>query len=100
MSPNQEIPMKLKLPKKNGRYLLITSAFHMPRAVGIAHKQQLNVIPYPVDYRSNALALRQWDFNLFEHLQVLEPAWREWIGLTVYYWMGKTSQWLPRDVSE
>lgn len=92
--------MKLKLPKKDGRYLLITSAFHMPRSVGIARKQQLNVIPYPVDYRSNSKELRQWDFNLFEHLQILEPAWREWIGLTVYYWTGKTSEWLAQDISE
>jgi len=89
--------MKSKLPKLHGTYILVTSAFHMPRSVGIARKQHINVIPYPVDYRSNTVALRQWDFNLLEHLQVLEPAWREWIGLTVYYWTGKTSAWLPAE---
>ncbi len=83
------------LPVKEGHYLLITSAFHMPRAVGIARKLGLQVLPYPVDYRSNRPELRQWDFNFSEHLQVLEPAWREWIGLTAYYWTGKTDAWFP-----
>jgi len=83
------------LPDRQGTYLLVTSAFHMPRAIGIARQNMINVIAYPVDYRSNKPSLRQWDFNLFEHLEVLEPAWREWIGLTVYYGTGKTSEWLP-----
>jgi uncharacterized SAM-binding protein YcdF (DUF218 family) len=87
--------MKEILPKLDGKYLLVTSAFHMPRSVGIARQHAINVIPYPVDYRSNKANFRQLDFNLFEHLEVLEPAWREWIGLTVYYWTGKTSEWLP-----
>ncbi len=32
------------LPKSDGRYLLVTSAFHMPRSVGIARHQNINVI--------------------------------------------------------
>lgn len=87
------------LPKKDGRYLLITSSFHMPRSVGIARKHGIDVIPYPVDYRSHSVSLRQSDFSVFEHLKVLEPAWREWIGLTVYYWTGKTSSWFPASES-
>ncbi|MEA1989840.1 MAG: YdcF family protein [Pseudomonadota bacterium] len=84
------------LPKTQGNYLLVTSAFHMPRAVGIARIQGVNVIPYPVDYRTNADELRVFDFDLFDHLKALEPAWREWIGLTVYYLTGKTSSWFPK----
>jgi uncharacterized SAM-binding protein YcdF (DUF218 family) len=83
------------LPEKTGQYLLVTSAFHMPRAMGIARQQGLNMIAYPVDYRSNRPALHQWGFNLYEHLEVLEPAWREWVGLTVYYLTGKTNDWFP-----
>ncbi|MDG6774737.1 YdcF family protein [Thiomicrorhabdus sp. ZW0627] len=84
-----------KLPKPDGTYLLVTSAFHMPRSVGIARQLGINVIPYPVDYRSNSSDLRQWDFDLFDHLKALEPAVKEWIGLTVYYWTDKTSEWYP-----
>lgn len=92
--------MKRKLPKPNGTYLLVTSSFHMPRSVGVARKLHINVIPYPVDYRSNTAALRQWDFDMFEHVQILETAWHEWLGLTAYYWTGKTSEWLPQAISE
>jgi uncharacterized SAM-binding protein YcdF (DUF218 family) len=85
--------MKPLLPKNNGTYLLVTSAYHMPRSIAVARQQHIHVIAYPVDYRSNDLKHRQWDVDFFEHLEVLEPAWREWIGLTVYYWTGKTSEW-------
>ncbi len=83
------------LPDPNGQYLLVTSAYHMPRSIGIARKLGLNVIAYPVDYRSQRSDQRQFDFALFEHLQTLEPAIREWLGLTVYFLTGKTSQFLP-----
>lgn len=83
------------LPKEDGRYLLVTSAYHMPRAVGIARKQNLNVMPYPVDYRSSRDGYRQFDFDFFDHLKTLEPAWKEWVGLTVYFATGKTERWFP-----
>lgn len=89
------VMIKPLLPEAAGRYLLVTSAFHMPRAVGIARKQGINVIPYPVDYRSSKPAQRYWDFALFAHLGVLEVAWHEWLGLTAYFVTGKTSAWLP-----
>lgn len=89
------VMIKPMLPDSDGRYLLVTSAFHMPRAVGIARKQQVNVIPYPVDYRSSIPSQRYWDFDLFAHLQVLETGWHEWLGLTAYFVTGKTSAWLP-----
>lgn len=83
------------LPVAHGTYLLVTSAFHMPRSVGIARKFGIHVIPYPVDFRSNSDALRSWNFDLFDHLKTLEPGWKEWLGLTVYYWTGKTANWFP-----
>ena len=84
------------LPNAKGEYLLVTSAFHMSRSVGIARKNNIKVIAYPVDYRS----LHPWHRgkrpNYFDHLNALEPAVKEWIGLTVYYWTGKTSEWFPK----
>lgn len=88
--------LKPLLPKENGNYFLVTSAFHMPRAVGIAKKQNINVIPYPVDYRSNKPELRQWAVDYSNHIGALEIAWREWIGLSVYYLTGKTESWFPK----
>ncbi|MCX4187590.1 YdcF family protein [Methylophaga sp. OBS4] len=89
--------IKPVLPQADGRYLLVTSAFHMPRSVGVARQQQINVVPYPVDFRSNHPQYRYWDFDLFAHLQVLESAWHEWLGLSVYFLTGKTAEWLPAD---
>lgn len=37
----------------NGDFLLVTSAFHMPRSVGCFEKAGLNVDAYPVDFYSN-----------------------------------------------
>lgn len=87
--------LKTVIPKRNGQYLLVTSAYHMPRSVGIAEKQGISVVPYPVDYRSQTGESRQMDFALFEQFEKLEPAWREWVGLTAYFITGKTSQWFP-----
>jgi uncharacterized SAM-binding protein YcdF (DUF218 family) len=91
--------IKPLLPKttddKLGSYLLVTSAFHMPRSVGIARKQGINVIPYPVDYRSLQAEQRVWGLDFYDHLQVLEPAWKEWIGLVIYYLTDKTSSLFP-----
>lgn len=78
-----------------GNWLLVTSAFHMPRSVGIFTKQGWNIIPYPVDYRSmtdNGLRL---DPNLSAHLGDIQTGLREWIGLAVYHYTGKTDHFFP-----
>ncbi len=85
------------LPKQDGTYLLVTSAFHMPRSVGIARQQGINVIAYPVDYRSSTEQYRFIEFKFLKHIDVLEIAWKEWIGLTVYYFTNKTNEWLPEQ---
>lgn len=87
------------LPQAGGQYLLVTSAFHMPRTIGITRHLGLEVIAYPVDYRSQRAGQRQLDFALFDHLQTLEPAIREWLGLTAYYLTGKTRQFLPGQMT-
>lgn len=87
--------VKPLLPKPDGHYLLVTSAFHMARSVGIARKLGVKVVPFPVDYRAKTSEYRNMDFDYFDHLKSLEPACREWLGLTVYYLTGKTSAWFP-----
>jgi uncharacterized SAM-binding protein YcdF (DUF218 family) len=91
--------IKPMLPDPAGRYLLVTSAFHMPRSVGVARQQGINVIPYPVDYRSARPAQRYWDFDLFSHLSVLQIGWHEWIGLSAYFATGKSAAWFPEPTS-
>lgn len=89
------INLKALLPNSEGNYMLVTSAFHMPRSVGIARKLGIDVVAYPVDYRSNSEELRGFKVDYFDHINALETGWREWIGLTVYYITEKTSAWFP-----
>ena len=46
-------------PKPDQSWLLVTSAYHMPRAMGLFRKAGFNVIAYPVDYRTFGDATRR-----------------------------------------
>ena len=48
---NAEFSKELAAPKNGERWLLVTSAFHMPRSIGIFRKVGFAVEPYPVDWR-------------------------------------------------
>lgn len=80
-------------PKPGERWLLVTTAWHMPRAVGCFRAAGFPVEAWPVDYRlgpgvkiedSYITGLRQLDFVV-----------REYIGLVAYYMTGKTTALLP-----
>ncbi|WP_052657641.1 YdcF family protein [Thalassospira sp. HJ] len=75
-------------------WVLITSAQHMPRAAGAFRQAGWNVIPYPVDrFTSDELHLAS--LNVSEAIYNLGRALREWVGLTAYYWTGRTDAWFP-----
>ncbi|BDW96056.1 hypothetical protein MACH10_17410 [Thalassospira tepidiphila] len=75
-------------------WLLITSAQHMPRAVGVFRQAGWNVIPYPVD-RSTSNDIHLASLNVSDGIKSLGRALREWVGLTAYYWTGRTDAWFP-----
>jgi uncharacterized SAM-binding protein YcdF (DUF218 family) len=80
-------------PKPGETWVLVTSAMHMPRAVGCFREVGWNVLPYPVDYRTEAHPLP--DFKLAEHLDLLDLAAKEWVGLVAYRLLGRTDALLP-----
>jgi uncharacterized SAM-binding protein YcdF (DUF218 family) len=92
---NALLTRKMVLPRPGEKWVLITSAAHMPRSVGIFTKIGWKVIPYPVDHDTNPETLFQigWDFT--HHLYVLENGLREWTGLLAYYLTGKTACLFP-----
>ena len=49
---NARFSRELAQPKPGERWLLVTSAYHMPRAVGIFRKAGFPVEAYPVDWRT------------------------------------------------
>ena len=75
-------------------WVLITSAQHMPRAVGAFRQAGWNIIPYPVDrFTSDDIHLAS--LNVSGGIKSLGRALREWVGLTAYYWTGRTDAWFP-----
>ncbi|KKB80254.1 hypothetical protein VW35_07540 [Devosia soli] len=78
------------------RLILVTSAFHMPRSVGIFRKAGIEVIPWPTDYRTPGPDNFGVDLaNPVQNLLVSTVGIKEWIGLLIYYWTGKTTELLP-----
>jgi len=83
-------------PKPGERWLLVTSAWHMPRAIGVFRRAGFPVEPWPVDYRTASLwdALRPFEAPA-DGLKRLDTALREWVGLAVYRASGRTSALFP-----
>ena len=77
-------------------WLLVTSAFHMPRSVGLFRRAGFDVTPWPADYRTAGTerpGLAQ--DNVADSLQNLSLAMREWAGLIAYRLAGRIDSILP-----
>ena len=72
----------------SGPWLLVTSAFHMPRAIEIFADHNIDVVPYPTDFRSNN-SNHGFHWNLTEGASKLKILVHEWVGLFVYRTMQK-----------
>lgn len=76
--------------------LLITSAFHMPRSVGLFRKQGLSVQPWPADYRTSGSVALTLDFTQPTlNAQQTATAVREWVGLLSYWLLGRIDELYP-----
>lgn len=83
-------------PKPGETWLLVTSAFHMPRAVGIFRKAGFAVVPWPTDYRTTGEeGVGLFGDNTLDALGGTALAVREWIGLAAYRLTGRTDALLP-----
>jgi len=82
-------------PKAGERWLLLTSAFHMPRAVGCFRAAGWPVIAYPVDYMTAPAGETRWQPSFVGGLQLANRAAHEWLGLIAYRLMGRIDSWFP-----
>lgn len=82
-----------------GNWIVITSAFHMPRATGAFCRRQWPVYTYAVDHRSNPEPLWRLQFTPLHNLQLLELALREWLGLLAYRVTGRSDRLLPGNAN-
>jgi uncharacterized SAM-binding protein YcdF (DUF218 family) len=93
---NAEFSRALAMPKPGERWLLITSAFHMPRSVGVFRKAGFEVEPDPVDWRIGGRAdLLTFPAVAAEGLGHTDTGLREWLGLIVYRATGRIDELLP-----
>jgi uncharacterized SAM-binding protein YcdF (DUF218 family) len=78
------------------RWLLITSAYHMPRAIGAFRQAGFEVEAWPVDYRTRGDAdlTRPFD-KVSEGLRRVDVAAREWFGLLAYWLRGRSDALFP-----
>jgi uncharacterized SAM-binding protein YcdF (DUF218 family) len=87
---------KQGLLQPGARWVLITSGYHMPRAVGAFRQAGFNVEPWPVDYRTRGSAdLTRFFDKVSEGLRRVDIASREWVGLLAYWLRGRSDALFP-----
>jgi uncharacterized SAM-binding protein YcdF (DUF218 family) len=93
---NGRFTKELVQPKPGERWLLVTSAHHMPRAVGVFRAAGFPVEAFPVDYRTRgAIDLLRPFSTLGDGLRRTDTAMREWVGLLIYRMVGRTDGLFP-----
>lgn len=91
---NARLSYELVEPLPDEVWLLVTSAWHMPRAVGCFRKVGWNAVPYPVGFLTGTgpITLNVGPFSGFTQMNI---ALREWFTLFVYRFLGRTDAVLP-----
>jgi len=93
---NARFAAALVHPQSGEIWLLVTSAYHMPRAMGLFAKAGFSVRAFPVDYRSLGGG-RDWRLNHdpARGLRLIDLAVHEWIGLLAYRLSGRIDALFP-----
>jgi uncharacterized SAM-binding protein YcdF (DUF218 family) len=92
---NATFTKALLQPKAGERWLLVTSAAHMPRSVGCFRQAGFPVEPYPVDWHTTPRYSPGLSFEILGGVLALDGAAHEWEGLLFYWLTGRTSAFFP-----
>ena len=90
-------------PGDDETWIIVTSGYHMPRAIGAFRKTGWpdQLIAYPVDLR-NAKGEKPpvllFSHNLIERLKSLSQSLHEVLGMVVYYLTDRSSEWFPAPI--
>lgn len=82
-------------PRPGQVWLLVTSAWHMPRSVGLFRHAGWTVLPYPVGYKTAPSLMTEIHGGVPDHLAMVDLATHEWVGLAAYWLLGRTSALFP-----
>ena len=93
---NATYSAELVHPAANENWVLVTSAYHMPRALGLFRKAGFTIRPWPVDYRTRGWQ-DVWRFSdrLPAGHQRLDLAVTEWAGLIAARLSGHIERLFP-----
>ena len=83
---------KIVKPKKNEKWLLVTSAFHMHRAISVSEKLDWKLIPYPTDFSKKKKFEWTYNYGIFKNLSQFNQAAYEWLGIIIYYYTGRSAK--------
>jgi uncharacterized SAM-binding protein YcdF (DUF218 family) len=92
---NARITMAIAKPEPDETWVLVTSAFHMPRAMGTFRQAGWSIQAYPTDYSSGPEFHWRFGFNFIGGLGGLRLAVHETLGLIFYHLTGKTDAYFP-----
>jgi len=73
--------IEIKKRLKDKPFFLVTSAYHMPRAMEIFKKEGLSPIPAPTDYKVLDSKYIYLHVPKGKYLLITEQAWHEYLGL-------------------
>ncbi len=93
---NARFTAKLVDPVPAQRFLLVTSAYHMPRSMGLFEKAGFDVTAFPVAFRTLGKGRDLlWETHAPRNLETFEIAAKEWIGLVAYRATGRIDNLFP-----
>ena len=92
---NATLSRALVGPMPGQTWLLVTSASHMPRSVGVFRAAGWPVVSWPVNYSTGLTSLSGYDEPFPERLGMAEWALREYLGLVAYRVLGRTDALFP-----
>ena len=84
------------LKQNGGRWIMITSAIHMPRSIALMQSRDIGnstIYPYLTDFQSS---IPKFNFNFsFNNFQKLDSLTHEIVGLLIYRITGRTKMLFP-----
>ncbi len=89
---------ELAQPKPGERWLVVTSAYHMPRAIGCFRRAGFDVEAYPVSWRTPKGGSWRPQGVFSSGLAATDFAVHQWIGLVAYWLTGRSTALLPGPV--
>jgi uncharacterized SAM-binding protein YcdF (DUF218 family) len=97
---NATFSRQIAAPKPGERWLLVTSAMHMPRAIGAFRKADFAIEAYPVDYQTaGPHDLWALSDSLTGGFGKTDAAVHEWLGLFIYWATGRIDVPFPGPAS-